>query len=270
MGHTPEQGGAQTNAQNLFCFPHSCHGSCAHCRVPKGREYHSSFPAIHPPAATGPAPTSISHFSLLPLHILSQAGREFPCHTPGSPFRTGYQLYVQTEMPLFLGKVPIFSPHVYQVGQNWGFVHPQTAIIQPITQGSSTPNPPPWEHQHKYVWTECTGQSGPLPAGTWWLCFHQHWLGNLLKRPLNTRLAAARREGLWHEEVCLKCNIARDIRIRFIQMGEASGPAQRGEGSREDKASMLHWYETCIWALETTTTLHELFMKSSTFCVMPD
>lgn len=48
MGHTPEQGGAQTNAQNLFCFPHSCRGSPAHCRVPVGSEYLRSFPAILP------------------------------------------------------------------------------------------------------------------------------------------------------------------------------------------------------------------------------
>lgn len=117
MGHRLEQGGAQTNARNLFCFPHSCHGSPAHCRVPKGSKYHSSFPSI-PMAVTGPAATSTSHFGLLPLHTLSEAGREYPCHTPGSAHLTGYQLCVQAEMPMPLEKVPIFSPHIYQVRQN--------------------------------------------------------------------------------------------------------------------------------------------------------
>lgn len=85
-----------------------------------------SIPAI-PLAATEPAATGTSHFGLLPLHILSQAGREFPCHTPGCAHSTGYQLCVQAEMPVSLGKVPTFSPHIYQVRQNWVFVHSKTA-----------------------------------------------------------------------------------------------------------------------------------------------
>lgn len=77
----------------------------------------SSFPSI-PIAVTGPAAKSTSHFGLLPLHTLSEAGREYPCHTPGSAHSTGYQLCVQAEMPMSLEKVPIFSPHIYQVRQN--------------------------------------------------------------------------------------------------------------------------------------------------------
>lgn len=90
-------GGRTDQCKELFCFPHSCHGSPAHCKMPKGSKYHSSFPATTLPA-TGPASTSTNCFNLLPLHILSQAGREFPCHTPGIAYSTGYQLCVQAEM----------------------------------------------------------------------------------------------------------------------------------------------------------------------------
>lgn len=128
------------NAQDLFCFPRSCHGSPARCRVPKGSEYQGSFPAT-PLAASGPASTSFNHFSLLPLHILSQAGREFPCHTPGSALSTGYSFLSKLKRPCPYERLQFSHPIFTSLGKTEGLFTLKLPEVSPCNAGLSNTKP---------------------------------------------------------------------------------------------------------------------------------
>lgn len=168
LGLTLEWGRAPTSAQSLFCSSRSPRCSPAHCRVPVGGEYRSSWPAVSPPATVGPASRQpqpawspalarplLSSWRCL-WSWLAAARPSWNAHVP----RKGFLNFLTLRSP---GRAQL-SVHL-----PWNCLK-----FHLVLRGSAAPNPTSliastWVCLNRACGTTC------LPASSESHCFHHSW-----------------------------------------------------------------------------------------------